>query len=78
MRKTTLQKYSIATLNDLIRVVVAAEDLYQIMAEFSDSPELWENEINALDVAIENCPGTNGHFHKENIEALSGKTDKGK
>src|SRR5688572_23107238 len=61
VKKTALglQKYAHATLYDLVLLATAAEDLYSIIAEFPDEPEYWEHEMQAFDLAMEACPGTN-------------------
>lgn len=68
--KMSMQKYANATLHDLIRLVTAAEDLYCIIAEFTDEPEYWENEMQMFDLAMGSCPGTNARYHKQHAEEL--------
>ena len=70
MTATKLSKYADATLFDMARVVQAAEDLYCIIAEFPDEPEYWENEMQMFDTAMESCPGTNAHHHKQYAKEL--------
>lgn len=58
-----MQKYADATLLDLTRVIDAADRLYASVAEFPDDPACWSEWIEALDTALESCPGTAAHSH---------------
>lgn len=58
-----IQKYADATLFDLTRVIDAADRLYGCIAEFPDDPSIWGEYIDALDAALESCPGTSANYH---------------
>lgn len=60
-----MQRYAQATLNDMIRVVDAAEKLYAVMAEFPDDPECWEDPMGFFDAALQACPGTAAHEYEQ-------------
>ncbi len=60
-----LQKYAAANLFDLCRVIDAADRLYASVAEFPEDPACWAESMEALDTALESCPGTSAHYHKQ-------------
>jgi hypothetical protein len=65
-----IQKYADATLLDFTRVVDAADRLYASVAEFPDDPACWSEWMEALDKALESCPGTSAHFHARKQQEL--------
>lgn len=55
-----------ATIYQLCKVVKAADDLYKCEAEFmEDYPEACGEYRQALDEALEGCPGTSGNYYKQ-------------
>jgi hypothetical protein len=58
-----IQKYSDASLYALTRVIDAADRLYASTAEFPDDPACWSDHMEALDSALEGCPGTSAYYH---------------
>lgn len=70
-----IQKYADATLFDFTRVIDAADRLYASVAEFPDDPECWAECMEALDAALEACPGTTAHHHKQHKAAGDSEAD---
>lgn len=62
---STGNKYCEATILQITRVVAASDRLYSCMAEFPDYPAAWEKYISEVDSALEDCPGTSAHYHKQ-------------
>jgi hypothetical protein len=62
-----LQKYVDATMLDLTRVIDAADRLYASIAEFPDDPGCWTEWMEVFDTALESCPGTSAHYHKQQL-----------
>ncbi len=60
-----IQKYADASMYDLTRVIDAADRLYASTAEFPEDPACWAEWMEALDMALESCPGTAAHYHKK-------------
>lgn len=60
-----MNKYADATLMDLTRLADASNRLYNCIAEFPDDPEYWGDALEFFDTAVESCPGTAAHYHKQ-------------
>ncbi len=63
----TAERFQDATRDDLLRVVAAADRLYQCEAEFEDDRGACGEHKQELDDAIRACPGTRAyHFDRSN------------
>lgn len=61
---STGNKFCNATVMQLCRVVEAADALYKCEAEFMDDyPQACGEYKQALDDALEACPGTSGNYY---------------
>lgn len=60
---STGNKFCNATILQLCRVVESADALYGVVAEFPDEPACWAEDMDALDSALEDIPGTSAYYH---------------
>lgn len=51
--------------NPRSRVLAAAEAFVRVSREFPETPDVWTPYLEALDKAVEDCPGTGPNYWKQ-------------